>query len=346
MSLQIQQNHLYIIKEILKEYDFSFFAFGSRVIGNNKQLSDLDIFYFEDIPNIEIFKIEEAFEESDLPFKIDIISFKKCDQSFQKILLKNYLCIKCSSRLQTIENNYLNYFSYLPKNLSFDINDINGVTAINCGVKNSIFNIVYGAPHGSTCTTDKIKRAYTGQSFAWWIPPSAHSPDTIKILIDSGFILKKIEPVMICDLRNALSIEQKADLLITQVTTKLMLADFMSILEQSDSSVGDIYECRNDELLYAAQKCFVGYACNQPVSIAMLFLSKDTSGIFSLVTRQEFQEKGYDTDMIIFLMSLAKNYGSGNVTLLAANDSAYGLYKSLGFYQIGEFQSFEYQSEH
>ncbi len=250
-----------------------------------------------------------------------------------------------NTQLQTIEQNHLGHFAYLPKNLGFDVHEMNGVTIINCGLKTSMFNIVYGAPNDTASGIDQIKRSYKGQPFAWWIPPSAHNPNTTKVLAENGFIIETIEHAMFCDLNNVESFEQKTDLLITQVTSKLMLADFISVLEPYDPHISTFYGLMNDELLHANEKLVVGYAYGKPVSIGILFVSVDSAGIFSLVTSEDFQGKGYGTDMMVFLMKIAKDYGCHSITLSASSDSGYRIYERLGFSKLGEFECFEYKGD-
>lgn len=97
MKLNIEQRHLDMVMKITNRYDYSFFAFGSRVTAKNKKFSDLDLFYLEEIPNKVVLELEEAFEESDIPFTIDLVNFNKCDADFQELMLRNYICIKRSS---------------------------------------------------------------------------------------------------------------------------------------------------------------------------------------------------------------------------------------------------------
>ena len=87
--MNIEDRHLKIVKTILSQYQFTFYAFGSRVSGNNQFLSDLDICFFEDIQDSLIFKLEEEFEESDLPYKVDLVDWNSCNKEFQDIILKN-----------------------------------------------------------------------------------------------------------------------------------------------------------------------------------------------------------------------------------------------------------------
>ena len=101
----------------------------------------------------------------------------------------------------------------------------------------------------------------------------------------------------------------------------------------------------NDKLLQRDEKIVVGYEYGKPVSIRILFVSGDSAGIFSLVTSEDFQGKGYGTDMMVFLMKIAKEYGCHFVTLSASSKEGYSIYERLGFSKAGEFECFEYKGD-
>jgi predicted nucleotidyltransferase len=88
--IHVEERHLKIIREILSKYPYKFYAFGSRVHGNCKPFSDLDICAMETIPELTKCYLEEAFEESNLPFKVDIIEWNKISKDFRS-LIKNDL---------------------------------------------------------------------------------------------------------------------------------------------------------------------------------------------------------------------------------------------------------------
>jgi predicted nucleotidyltransferase len=92
--MHIEDRHWQIVKSILSKYNYSFYAFGSRVKGNPQKFSDLDLCYFGKIPNNELFSLEEDFEESDLPYKVDIISWDKINSSFRELIKKDLVCIQ------------------------------------------------------------------------------------------------------------------------------------------------------------------------------------------------------------------------------------------------------------
>ncbi len=93
-SINIEERHLDILKRILSKYDYNFFIFGSRITPYAKKFSDIDLLYFENIPNPIRLKIDEDFEESDLPYKVDLVDYNKCDSDFKKIIGTNYLRIQ------------------------------------------------------------------------------------------------------------------------------------------------------------------------------------------------------------------------------------------------------------
>ena len=99
MTLNIEKRHLDIVTKILSKHDYSFFVFGSRAATNAKKLSDLDLFYVEDIPPKTIMIIEEEFEESDLPYKVDLVNYNTCDKEFKDRITKNYTCLQGSSKI-------------------------------------------------------------------------------------------------------------------------------------------------------------------------------------------------------------------------------------------------------
>ena len=92
--LQLESRHYQIVKQILSKYPYQFYAYGSRVKGTARQLSDLDLCYQEDIPDAITFQIEEEFKESDLPFEVELVAWKKMKPCFQESIAKDLVRIK------------------------------------------------------------------------------------------------------------------------------------------------------------------------------------------------------------------------------------------------------------
>ena len=67
-------------------------AFGSRVDGNPKEYSDLDLALVGDsrLDAAVMGTLKEAFEESDLPFRVDILDLNVISEEFRKVVLRKY----------------------------------------------------------------------------------------------------------------------------------------------------------------------------------------------------------------------------------------------------------------
>lgn len=90
----MEARHWKIVEEILNKYPYTFYAFGSRTKGTQKRLSDLDLCFKDPIPfNIQG-HIDEDFEESDLPFKVDLLDWRYISPEFQEIIEKDLIPIK------------------------------------------------------------------------------------------------------------------------------------------------------------------------------------------------------------------------------------------------------------
>ncbi len=86
MSNAFTHRQAKIITDILSHYLYPFLAFGSRVKGAHREYSDLDLCYQADIPDSVIAQLMDDFEQSDLPFKVDIVAWKRCSPEFQQII--------------------------------------------------------------------------------------------------------------------------------------------------------------------------------------------------------------------------------------------------------------------
>jgi len=87
--IDINDKHLRMVKEILKKYSYTFYAYGSRSKNKARKSSDLDLCYKEEIPEKILFRIKDEFEESDLPFKVDIVKWENMSPGFQKLIEKD-----------------------------------------------------------------------------------------------------------------------------------------------------------------------------------------------------------------------------------------------------------------
>lgn len=71
---RLEPRHQKIVQQILSKYPYRFYAYGSRAKGTARKFSDLDVCFYEEIPWNILSHIEEDFEESDLPFKVELVA--------------------------------------------------------------------------------------------------------------------------------------------------------------------------------------------------------------------------------------------------------------------------------
>lgn len=96
--MKLQDKELDLIQQILGDIvpQCEVWAFGSRVNGNPKPFSDLDLALIgsQAIPLGTRANLAEAFSESDLPWKVDLVDWHSISPEFQKIIQTNYEIIQ------------------------------------------------------------------------------------------------------------------------------------------------------------------------------------------------------------------------------------------------------------
>ena len=85
----MDQVTLAFIKKLVFTYldrqKYRVFIFGSRASGSSRKFSDIDIGIEAkgEIPAATLVEIEEAFNESDLPYTIDLVDFSNVSHNFK-----------------------------------------------------------------------------------------------------------------------------------------------------------------------------------------------------------------------------------------------------------------------
>ena len=96
--IDLNPKHLKTIQYILAEYvpEYEVCAFGSRVKWTAKDYSDLDIAIVGSKPLSlrQKRRLTEAFEESNLPIRVDIVDWQSISEGFKKIIAEQYEVIQ------------------------------------------------------------------------------------------------------------------------------------------------------------------------------------------------------------------------------------------------------------
>jgi predicted nucleotidyltransferase len=85
-KIQIESHHLALLQTILKQQKQIVYIFGSRAKGTAKKFSDLDLVIKGFVDRKILRKIQEDLEESNLPYKVDLIIWDEIDEDFKSII--------------------------------------------------------------------------------------------------------------------------------------------------------------------------------------------------------------------------------------------------------------------
>jgi predicted nucleotidyltransferase len=96
--INLLPHHSVIIKAILKIYvpQREVWVFGSRVTSKIKPHSDIDLAIIgnEPLTPKEMSALREAFDESSLPFQVDLVDWATTDQEFRSIIQSKHEIIQ------------------------------------------------------------------------------------------------------------------------------------------------------------------------------------------------------------------------------------------------------------
>jgi ribosomal protein S18 acetylase RimI-like enzyme/predicted nucleotidyltransferase len=342
--IHIEPRHLAIVQKALKKHDYSFFVFGSRAKGTQKRFSDLDLLYFDAIPSNALSQIQEAFEESELPFTVDLVHYDSCDANFKQCMGGQYLCLKTSEKLKRLEDNLLEHFSFFQKKMGLIVKTFGQATTFYSGLGSTAFNIAYGNPQPPHLKAiDSIQQEFNGQPFAWWVPLSQHDQKFTRDLLKAGFAATSTEHAMALELPSSPTLERATALGIQPVLDADGLEAFIKVIEAYDPSARKFYKYIQSKDLQSSERLFVGYIDEEPVTIGSLVLTDKTAGIYNLITKKPTQRQGYGSDMMRHLLHTATSMGCTLATLIASNDAGFRIYERSGFKKIGEIECLEFK---
>ncbi|WP_263079932.1 nucleotidyltransferase domain-containing protein [Endozoicomonas sp. Mp262] len=96
-TLELTASELKITQQLLKRYlpNTCVWAYGSRVRGHARPASDLDLVAFVgEEQSVAISELREAFEESNLPFRVDLFCWDQIPDSFKETIKGQYVVIQ------------------------------------------------------------------------------------------------------------------------------------------------------------------------------------------------------------------------------------------------------------
>ncbi len=95
MILALTEEERQVVRSILARIipGADYLAFGSRLGRSHHRYSDLDIAVKapSKIPLAQLSALEEAFAESDLPFRVDIVDLHRVSPEFRRLVEANHM---------------------------------------------------------------------------------------------------------------------------------------------------------------------------------------------------------------------------------------------------------------
>lgn len=105
--LDIGDKEWHIVKAILQQHvpDREVWAFGSRAKWTAKEFSDLDLAILGDksLTLDESAALTDAFADSDLPWKVDVVDWVTTSPSFRKIIKRDKVLVQSPSKFQALD---------------------------------------------------------------------------------------------------------------------------------------------------------------------------------------------------------------------------------------------------
>ena len=99
--IELSSTDLATVRTILRAIvpDLEVRAFGSRVSGRRRQTSDLDLVLMTGAPLDlrRLATLRDAFSDSDLPFKVDLVDWATTSEAFRRIIEQSHAVLQTSA---------------------------------------------------------------------------------------------------------------------------------------------------------------------------------------------------------------------------------------------------------
>ncbi len=98
-----------LVFDLIKQYlpDTDVWAYGSRVNWTARPQSDLDLVVFSDHKQRhQVSDLQEAFAESDLPFRVDVLVWQDLPEAFQKVINRHHVILSRSTGSASLQSKY------------------------------------------------------------------------------------------------------------------------------------------------------------------------------------------------------------------------------------------------
>lgn len=94
LALDLSSAQKELLMQLVHQFlpDVGLWAFGSRIKGCARASSDLDLVFFaKPAQKAQLFALQEALEESALPFKVDLLVWDDIPENFKANIRQQYI---------------------------------------------------------------------------------------------------------------------------------------------------------------------------------------------------------------------------------------------------------------
>ncbi len=187
--------------------------------------------------------------------------------------------------------------------------------------------------------------SYKEYPFSIWIDAQYLNDDWKKLMQE--YDLKETERNVMMKLENTLNIGQRIShqLMITSVKNNEELLKyievFMSLFEGTpEKEALESYFNKFSQINLGSEvQMFIGCIDEMAVTTGLLIESKDSYGIYDVMTKETFRGKGHGSEMFQFLLNQTKD--KQKPVVLQASVDGKNIYKRFGFINVGEMVVFE-----
>ncbi len=246
--------------------------------------------------------------------------------------------------LESVENNFFAVGRYWGS-LNSSFLQEGSICSMHTGVAISDFNWAWNEKPLDDCditSVEGIKEFYRQQNlrFWWWVYPRGDSSQTKEMLENAGMRLIAQIPCMAADF-NIKTLNDKTPDEVTVSEVK----DTNDLLVWADVSLRGFQMPERAREQYnkfvlsfqrgnkEAQKLFLAYIDKKPVATSLLFMDKDTAGIYYVATLPEYRNRGMGYFVTLAAMRAAKAAGHNNI-ILQATPAGEKVYRRIGFQEI------------
>lgn len=188
------------------------------------------------------------------------------------------------------------------------------------------------------------KFSYKKYPFCTWMDAQYLNDDWKRLMQE--YDLKETERNIMMKLENTINVGQRTSnqLMITHVKNNEELVNytgiFMSLFEGTPEkeALESYFHKFSQTKLGSEVQMFIGCIDEMAVTTGLLIESKESYGIYDVMTKETFRGKGYGSEMFQFLLNQTKD--KQKPVVLQASDDGKNIYKRFGFIDVGEMVVF------